>query len=166
MDRHICKHGEKQLAAWDREKWSFLLLVGGTGPSAEPPKGTCQPEPACHWTCSPTLPSCLSPRSVHVGFTLKDPLPSFTNHSCSTTNPNRAARSPASRDGLQSWSTHTSLYFSPICFLSVTSVLCFLTLQMFPNTSCLVRCLRQTERCCWRQCFIAQFVHYFIAKLK
>lgn len=44
-------------------------------------------------------------------------------------------------------------------FLTVTSVLCFLSFRMFPNTSCLVRCLRQTERCCWRLCFIAQFVH-------
>lgn len=44
-------------------------------------------------------------------------------------------------------------------FLAVTSVFCFLSFQMFPNTTCLVRCLRQTERCRWRQCFIAQFVH-------
>lgn len=44
-------------------------------------------------------------------------------------------------------------------FLAVTSAFCFLSFQMFPNTTCLVRCLRQTERCRWRQCFIAQFVH-------
>lgn len=51
-------------------------------------------------------------------------------------------------------------------FLSVTSAFCFLSFQMFPNTSCLVRCLRQTERCRWRQCFIVQCVHSFISKLK
>lgn len=44
-------------------------------------------------------------------------------------------------------------------FLFVTSAFCFLSFRMFPNTSCLVRCLRQTERCRWRQCFIAQFVY-------
>lgn len=139
----IHRHGERMDAALDQR-----TRVRGSRPS-----GRALPA----WISrarGPLLPELLS--SVHVPFTELQTLP-FINRSRGAI-PNGEATCPVP------WWSATMRYIRILTlfshfFLSVTSAFCFLSFRMFPNTSCLVRCLRQTERCRWRQCFIAQFVH-------
>lgn len=86
--------------------------------------------------------------------------------------PHQGNQPPTERPGAQRprAASKTEVYVcSWACLLLLlpgTSAFRFLSFPMFPNTSCLVRCLRQTERGRRRQRFIARFVHSFIAKLK
>lgn len=108
------------------------------------------------WRWQESPQKLFSPGSIHVNS------PALWRGSVPLAN-GSSNRSPH-REACSSWLSYVHIPLLCSCssfsfFLTVTSVLCFLSFRMFPNTSCLVRCLRQTERCCWRLCFIAQFVH-------
>lgn len=149
----------------NRAEWSFLLTARGTGSSAEPPKRTCQPGYADHGAWPPKLLTSPSPQQCPCCFhNIADPSPlplQITPPGQPT--PDRVARSWGPRMASRA-EVHVCSY-AFLLFLFPFSSTCIL-FQMFPNTSCLVRYLRQTERCHWRRCFRAQFVHSFTAKLK
>lgn len=150
MDLHTHQGGEEQTL----HRTVSLLLMTGRGSShlqSQPRKRPWQPLRAKQGGPAPQLLSlevCM--------LTLTDSALQTSSLHCKQRG-HCAAPGMACKTEVYAYSCASLLgFFLP---LSVTSAFCFLSFRMFPNTSCLVRCLRQTERCRWRQCFTAQFVH-------